>query len=191
MGNGTPWFSLLNILDHLRMKILNGPGFAPTCQSLLHTMARRRFCKIIKSPLSPPWPMRSDPSRVARWCLSLPPHPCHSLPLPATPFSSPSLYPHGILSSSENIPRSLNFRPSHMLFALPSSQDVCQSNSYLCFSFSSPPRSLLGPLFILPLPSHLDQPRQRAGFLPFAPPQAPSMWNRGVLFVLSHLNRPF
>lgn len=79
VGNGSPWFSLLNTFDHLRVKALNGPGFAPRCQSLLRTTARR-FCKVIKSPLSPPWPMGSIQS-----CLVVPASPTLSLSLPYYP----------------------------------------------------------------------------------------------------------
>nr|KAF6369235.1 hypothetical protein mMyoMyo1_010613 [Myotis myotis] len=92
----------------------------------------------------------------------LPDGACLSHLIPVTPlFSLPDPSPTLHFTHTE-FPAALrmyhgpsHFWPSLMLFALPSSQDVCQSNSYLCFSFSPPPRSLLGPLFILPLPSHL------------------------------------
>lgn len=54
--------------------------------------------------------------------------------------------------------------------ALPSSRDVCQSHSYLRFSFSPPLRSLLGPPFVLPRPPHLTPAgRQLSSIFPWLP----------------------
>lgn len=167
-----------------------GLALLPDANSFFTPWPEGGFAKSLKKApyhLPGPW----DPSRVAWWCLPLPPHPCYSFPLSARPFSSPTFYPHRILSSSKNVPQSLNFRLSCMLFTLPSSQDVCQSNSYLCFSFSPPPRSLLGPLSSFPFYPTWHQPRQIAGFLLLAPCKHWACGTRGVFFVLSPLCRSF
>lgn len=75
------------------------------------------------------------------------------------------------------------------------SWDVCQSNSYLCFSFSPPLRSLLGPPFVLPHPPHLTPAGRQLSsvflWLPRALCSATHHTKPDVWFVITPLLRAF